>query len=60
MENESFKVGDIVTLKSGSDKMTIDYMSNTTNCHLIWWDFAEKILKKFEDISTASLKKADD
>jgi len=37
----NFKEGDIVKLKSGSPKMTVEYIERTSNrisVHCIWWN----------------------
>jgi uncharacterized protein YodC (DUF2158 family) len=37
----SFKVGDVVRLKSGSPKMTVEYIERTStkiSVHCIWWN----------------------
>ncbi len=58
MENESFKVGDVVVLKSGSETMTIESLTNTDKCKLIYWDSTQKTIKTFDFILTATLNKA--
>lgn len=46
MENQSFQVGDVVVLKSGSGKMTIEELIGTTACKLIFWDDNQKEIKR--------------
>ncbi|AIN74116.1 Uncharacterized conserved protein YodC, DUF2158 family [Flavobacterium psychrophilum DSM 3660] len=58
MENNSFKPGDVVVLKSGSPKMTVSYSDVTeTICH--YYNFNENKLSLNNRISTVSLELAE-
>lgn len=52
------KVGDVVTLKSGSIDMTIyQIYNNNEYAHLTWFDPTTNTIKAHEGVPTVALKK---
>lgn len=41
----SFKVGDVVTLKSGSDDLTVVLLGNNNSATVMWYDMANSSFK---------------
>jgi uncharacterized protein YodC (DUF2158 family) len=55
MANETFKAGDVVQLKSGSPKMTIEYIYNDGRCFCSWYDSYTHTLHREISFQPASL-----
>lgn len=52
------KIGDVVTLKSGSIDMTIyQIYNNNEYAHLTWFDPTTNTIKTHEGVPTVALKK---
>lgn len=55
MENNSFKIGDIVMLKSGSPKMTVVYSDND-HTSVVYYNYESNKVSPSIQITTAALE----